>query len=110
MPRPPRRSCASRRRSGWRGGAFGAGYDAVQTHEILERMFLWLAGPEGRAAALARPSGLLELAARAAHPAIADGPGLRGASHWAAFVDGAARAWTPAAGLVLSGNVGRQSR
>lgn len=71
--------------------AFGSGYDAVQAHEILERMFLWLAGPEARATALAEPSGLVERAARAAHPAIADGLGLRGAAHWASFVEAAAQ-------------------
>lgn len=62
------------------------GYDVLETHEILERMFLWLAGPEGRAAAVLMPDRVLERAARAAHPSITDGPGERGAANWAAFV------------------------
>ena len=75
--------------------ALGRGYNVTETSEILARMLVWLAGPEGRAASagLSGEEGirrLIELAARHSHPEIASGRGTRGASNWSDFIVGAA--------------------
>jgi hypothetical protein len=73
--------------------ALGPAYSPDEARAILERMFLWLAGPEGRAAAaFNEPRALLELAARRAHPQIGDGRYQRSAERWADYVAASAPA------------------